>query len=256
MALTRRRGTPGRSKHPQMLEYRFKIDGFAPETISMARLAEYMADLARLMGETEHVHFRRLEKGSAVVVPVVDWQAVPKVRARIHRVKRRQAPADVLRVADELNERLAEDNASATLLDPQGARVLLFRGRGRGNELDFAVSQPAQLCGRVIVIGGKNDPVPVHLEDGDSVHLCEATRTVARQLAPHLFGETLAVDGLGRWARNGEGNWELRTFRISAFRVLDDRPLPEVLGDLRRTGGEWTKREDPMSDLQQLRKLK
>src|SRR3954464_337622 len=88
----------------ERVEYQFKIERYSPDTLPMARLAEYMADLARIMGETEHVHFRRVAKGSAVIIPAVDWQAVPKVRARVHSVKRRQAPADVLRIADALNE--------------------------------------------------------------------------------------------------------------------------------------------------------
>jgi hypothetical protein len=169
-------------------------------------------------------------------------------------VKRRQAPSDVLRVADALNERLAEDNTSATLVDPSGAKVLAFRGRGRGDELEFTMTQPGQLYGTVIVIGGKNDPVPVHLEDGDAVHLCEASRATARELAPHLFGSSLAVEGQGRWARDTDGSWVMRTFRILSFRELDDRPLSDVLGDLSRRRPQWTHREDPIGDLQRLRK--
>jgi hypothetical protein len=251
-----RRPRARRPSRPEQVEYRFKIERFTPETISMARLAEYMADLARIMGETEHVHFRRLERSSAVIVPVVSWQAVPKVRARVHSVKRRQAAIDVLRVADALNEKLAADNTSATLLDGRGAKVIAFPGRGAESAPEFAVTEPGELYGNVIVIGGKNDPVPVHLEDGETVHLCEASRSVARQLATHLFGATLAIDGTGRWVRKPDGTWEMRTFRISSFRVLDDRPLTEVVRELKTLPGDWRTHGNPLAELRDIRKAR
>ena len=49
-------------------EYRFRIDGCTPDTLSMERLAEYMADLSQVFGEPESVHFVRLEGGSAILV--------------------------------------------------------------------------------------------------------------------------------------------------------------------------------------------
>jgi hypothetical protein len=36
-------------------QYRFKIDVFDVDNIPMARLAEYMAELAKLLGEPERV---------------------------------------------------------------------------------------------------------------------------------------------------------------------------------------------------------
>ncbi len=48
-------------------EYRFVIDALRPDAISMARLAEYMGELARLLGETRHVHFLRLDEGSVAL---------------------------------------------------------------------------------------------------------------------------------------------------------------------------------------------
>ena len=40
-----------------MPEYRLKIDVFTPETLPMQRLSLYMAELAKLLGEPERVHF-------------------------------------------------------------------------------------------------------------------------------------------------------------------------------------------------------
>ena len=44
-------------------EYRFVIDALSPDTLPMARLAEYMGELARLLGRPDQVHFERLGGG-------------------------------------------------------------------------------------------------------------------------------------------------------------------------------------------------
>lgn len=206
------------------------------------------------MGEREHVHFGGLKRGSAVLVPVVDWEAVPKVRKRVHDVKRRVAPQDVLKTADNLNRKLADDNAVAELRDFNDAKVIRFPGRDLAVEPEFAFSQPGELYGQVIVVGGTSDPVPVHLEDGERVHLCEALRPIARELAKYIFGATIRVQGVGRWAREADGTWKMRSFRITSFLELDDRPLTDVIADLRSVPAEWKQRDDPLGDLRRLRK--
>ena len=45
-------------------EYRFVIDACNPDTLPMSRLAEYMGELARLLGSPDQVHFVRLEGGA------------------------------------------------------------------------------------------------------------------------------------------------------------------------------------------------
>ena len=42
-------------------EYRFEIDAFTPATIPMARLAEYVSDLAKMFGNNSSVHLGRIE---------------------------------------------------------------------------------------------------------------------------------------------------------------------------------------------------
>jgi hypothetical protein len=44
--------------------------------------------------------------------------------------------------------------------------------------------------------------------------------------------------------------WELRSFRISDFEVLDDAPLLEVVGKLRKVkGSDWSAVPDPVRTL-------
>ena len=93
------------------------------------------------------------------------------------------------------------------------------------------------LDGVLIRVGGKDDTVPVHLLDGDKVHVCNANREVARRLAPDLFGSILRVHGEGRWERDQEGKWNLLRFDIRDFEPLDDVPLGEAVRRLRAVKG-------------------
>jgi hypothetical protein len=44
--------------------YELYIDALTPATIPMARLSEYMADFAELLGHEAHVHFERVKPRS------------------------------------------------------------------------------------------------------------------------------------------------------------------------------------------------
>ena len=61
-------------------EYRFVIDAYRPDTLPMARLAEYMGELARLLGRLDQVHFVRLEEGSTALVQRVEPRLRPTSR--------------------------------------------------------------------------------------------------------------------------------------------------------------------------------
>ena len=241
----------------QMHEYKFTIEAYTPDTIPMERLAKYMLDLATLLGEKEHVHFMRLEASSTTLVQRIDTESVPKVSARISaiNVAEGEGPEDALRAFRDIDRRLAEDNAVGHLYQDDGAEIIHFPGCEKAKPLTFgAFNQAGSLDGLLIRIGGKDETVPVHLQEGKVTHLCYATREMARRLAPHLFTGTLRVHGTGRWERDAEGTWNLKRFSIADFEVMEDAPLHAVVERLRAVPGNgWKDVEDPYAELQRLR---
>jgi hypothetical protein len=237
-------------------EYRFKIDAFTPETFPMARLADYMGDLAVLLGEQEHVHFVRLEPGSTVLVQRIDRESAPRVRDRIRalRPSEGQGAGDALSAFKAIDRRLAEDNATGELCGDGGAQIIRFPGREQPQPqpLTFgAFRQPGRLDGVLIRLGGMGETVPVHLEDECAVHHCFATREMARRLARHLYEAPLRVHGAGRWERDAEGAWQLKRFDIADFETLDDSPLGVVLARLRRVpGSDWRAVHDSYAEFE------
>lgn len=219
----------------QVLEFVIQ-DSFTPATLPMARLAEYLADLATVLGEKERVHFVELRDGSTAVVHVVDHEAVPRVRERLHATSIGEADSEARNAHARIQQRLHQDNAWAVLrvAGAEEENLLSFPVATGDSEQQYGpFNEHGQLYGVPISVGGKRQIVTVRLQDGDRIHNCEADRAVALRLAPLLFHHRVRVYGTGRYSRDSEGQWEMRSFRISDFDELDDRPLAETVERLR-----------------------
>jgi len=236
-------------------EYRFKIDAYTPDTLPMARLAEYIADLAVVLGNRERVHFNRVEAGSTSPVIRIEWEAEPKVRERLRAVKTKEAPEDALRAARDIDRRLAEDNAVGVLQDPTGGKVLRFAGRELLKKLVFGpIAQVGTFQGVPIRVGGEGDPVPVHLEDGKEKHIVLARRTLAKEIAQYLFSAVVRVEGVGRWIRHADAEWEMLDFKVASYRLVEDGDIRKNIADLQHIPAEWKKLDDPLAVLDEIKR--
>lgn len=237
---------------PEAYELTFRIDAFTPASLPMARLAEYMADLAKLLGETENVHFTRLEKGSVVLVQQIERPAIPNVKARLSAVRRNEAPSDAMKAFARLDRRLADDDATGTLADRDGAEVIRFPGRETPRPLDYpSFRQRGSLDGVLRRTGSKEDPPKIMLVDGDKTWNCEATWELINSLQGHINKGRIRVHGDGRWKRNSDGEWSCEHFRIESFEPLDDASWEDTAKRL-QTAAPWTT-TDLLSDLADLR---
>ena len=245
----------------QRRRYRFVIaESFTPDTLPMWRLAEYMADLADLLGEKAYVHFVQVEASSTALVQEVDHEVYPKVRTRVNDVKRGEGAADARRAYEALDRRLATDNASGMLVedapDPamQVARVLDFPGRKRFVEPEYGpITEAGVLQGTVWMVGGDSEPVPVHIKDGETLHVCRAKRPIAMELAKHIYRQSVRVSGNGRWFRDARGAWTMKSFQILGYTLLEDDALSTVVARLRHIPGTWKRDPQAMQTLRELR---
>lgn len=236
-------------------EYRFEIDAFSPTSIPMSRLAEYVSDLAKLFGNNNSVHLLKIDQGSTVPVVMVEWEAEPKVRDRIRAIKHHEAPEEAQQAAKDIDRRLLQDNAKGILVDPVGSKILRFPGRENATKLEFGpVNQAGVFQGVPIKVGGENDPVPVHLEDGKNKFIVLARRSLAKDIAQHLFTSVVRVEGIGRWIRHTDGEWEMLSFHASSFKVIEDADIRKNISELRELPGEWKKLEDPLAELERIRR--
>ena len=233
-----------------------KIESYAPETMPMGRLAEYMGDLAMLLGEKGSVHFVRLDPGSTLIVHRIDQEAVAKVEERLLRVKEGRGPSEARRAAAEIDRRLAADNASGVLKEDAGADILPFPGINRCVEPEYGpFNESGSIDGIIIRVGGQRQKVPIDLQTRTGFETrCETTRDMAKELGKFIYGPEVRCSGVGRWHRDGTGTWDMRNFTISAFTVLDNRPLTDIVSDLHAVDGNgWRELDDPWAELSDIR---
>lgn len=236
-------------------QYRFRIDVFSVESLPMSRLAEYMAELARLLGEHERVHFSHLEPGSAVLVSNIEEPAAPKVTERIAKVRDGRGPKDAMTAFRNLDNMLAKDNAVGTLAASESAQIIEFPGRMRPKPVKYGpFRERGSLDGIVIRIGGRDDTVPVLIQDSEAEFHCQTSREVSKRLAQHYLGAPVRVHGNGKWVREENGSWQLLEFYIEDFEVLDDSSLLDVVGKLRKVeGSTWHESDNSVASILGLR---
>lgn len=238
------------------VEYVFRIDAFTPESMPMARLAEYLSALAKLLGHTEHTHFVRLEAGSAKLVHQVDAVDAPKVETRLNGVRVGNAPKDALQAQKALEELLVNDNAVATLTRAvDGELVVPFVGRERPKQITLpAFRESTTLQGQIVRIGGRDETAHAALQDGDTYHgHIQMKRALARQLAPYLYGPSVRLYGNGKFERQANGVWAMLDFRVDRFEVLEERPLHEALAAIRSVAGNALMEPDAYREVMRLR---
>lgn len=221
----------------------------------MSRLAEYMSQVATLLGNQEYVHFEKLEEGSAVLVSTIDEVAIPKVEQRIASLRHENAPEDAQKAVDKINEMLRDDNTRGELAKGP-AKILPFPGRDIPRPVKIGpINQNGSLDGVLVRIGGKDETAHALLIDAESRQwTCIVTRDMARQMAHHLFGAPMRLFGNGKWERNEAGNWNLLKFTVDTFKILEDRNLEDAIHRLRSIqGSEWDNEADPIALLNKMR---
>lgn len=236
----------------------FRIDSYTPETLPMARLAQYLVHLAEMYGSQDCVHFEKLRRGSAIVQVVVDEPAMPKVLSRIMNAKSQDPDQDVQKAYRAIDSLLRQDNAVGTISRPDTGKILEFPGRKLPVPETFSMTQPTSVDGVVIKIGGRDDTIPVTLRDIEGRLVNCQVRGVdkAKELASHYQAATLRVHGIGKWIRYSSGAWELDSLTIQSFEQLDDSPLDEVLKELKGVRGNgWNEVENPVDGWRKLRGL-
>jgi hypothetical protein len=215
------------------LEYAFRIIEAKPETISMARLAIYMAEFARLLGHPDEVHFSRIVDGSVGIIARVLAEDVAVISPRVRDAARGLFDADGMSAFKKLNDYLGEDGWTAELPLPRGGEVIIFPGTKKSSKAIRIVNQHTSVQGRLVRIEGSGDLVKVGLDiDGDLVARIAVNAVHAKELA-QLFHQHVRISGDGRWKRDAEGKWLLDNLNATSFEALEDVPLADTLSRLK-----------------------
>ncbi|HUE52642.1 MAG TPA: hypothetical protein VMO80_09895 [Terriglobales bacterium] len=248
---------------PTWKEFRFVINGkingedMTPLNVPMAHLAEYLADLATLMGHRESVHLVAIADGSTAPVMYVDATEESRVIHRVRSAQRGMGPNDANVAYKKLDDRLRDDDAIGGIVDVEKSEeVIEFPGRTVNLPQPYGpLKEKASLVGQLKRVGGFDQTVPVHLQRADDeIFYCEAEEIIAKQLAP-LYSQTIRVHGIATYSRGKEGLWNLDNFKIQSFDAnLSDDSFSATIEKLRAIpGNEWNQVADPLEELQKIR---
>lgn len=237
--------------------YTLYIRAYTPETIPMARLAQYMQNLAAMLGHDAAVHFDTLKPGSTQLVTKVDHEDIPKVANRLAELKRGEGSPEAAKAHTEIDRLLAEDNATGFVYEDEdeSAKVIAFPGVTRQTPATFGpFSQEGSIDGILISVSGADQTVHLQLQNGEIKYTrIETNREMARRLARHMY-EPVRVFGAGRWLRDHEGKWVLKKFKVESFDVLAADNLKDAIHQLREIEGSgWKDMDDPHGALKALR---
>jgi hypothetical protein len=233
-------------------ELSFQIDAYTPDTMPMARLAEYIAQLAAILGEEKAVHFVRLAPGSTQVIHKIEREAAPKVHARANAVRRGAGTVEARRAYHRVNRLLREDNGTAVLRDiSNGAEIIQFPGIEEREETFSGVKQRGAVDGKLVRLGGVKKWIPLTLLcESETITNCYCREPVARELGKLIY-EHVRLFGNGRWDRDAEGKWSLESMNVDSFEPLRNDTLEDAIARIAMIGGEWN--SDSLAELNSIR---
>ncbi|MCI0430302.1 MAG: hypothetical protein L0210_07155 [Rhodospirillales bacterium] len=217
----------------------------------MKRLAEYMTELARLFGESDHVHFAKLARGSAKLLARVQYEAVPKVRERLSRVA--DGLTDDLTVPfRRIDKMLAADNATGEIVET-GRRgvVVRFPGVKGASAIIGPITEDGVIVGEILRVGGEDETAHVRIRDDAGTYSCTISRELAQRLGRYLY-KPVKLAGRGRWLRLADGTWRLEDFKATDFTPVQEEGLRAIMDKLKPVGDAWD--EDGVAEIARLRR--
>lgn len=129
------------------------------------------------------------------------------------------------------------------------------RGPNLESPDEIVVHEFGELDGEIIRVGGKDDTVPVWIQGFDgTIYKCVATKALARELGPRIFGAAIKVSGNGKWRRSVDRVWILEEFSIRSWEELGGDDLQGTIEKLRAVEGSgWNLMDNPQRELRKLR---
>jgi hypothetical protein len=205
--------------------YTLRIIGSHPAKLPLDRLALYLAELAKLLGDKEKIHFDKVSIGSAALKVWAEPEAAPLVSKRVTAAVSNSSIAnkEALRALVAINDLLIVDGKRAELKNPEGAVIYPFPGGKKATSMkEMLIDQECSVTGQVIKIGGRDDTIPLWLKDTDGVeYQCTVKgEQLAREIATHYLRDPIEVSGKGKWRRTTEGKWVLEQLTVKSWTPL------------------------------------
>src|SRR5690606_15861863 len=134
----------------------------------------------------------------------------------------------------ELASLMEQDRVDGQLLSATGTVIQFPKAKRESPPL--VIKKRGSVQGRLYIVGGKDETVPVRLEGASGETLmCEANTSMAEELGALLF-KHVRLHGLGEWESRPNGGWRLRKLEIHSYQQLETGGLRAALKKLKQAG--------------------
>ncbi len=222
-------------------DYSLNLKGVSFETLGMARLAEYMAKFAELLGESARPVFAGAVRGS-VVLRARDRSEIPNLtRSRI-----RNAAVDDNAAGHRAYQRLSTlmhaDGVAGRVLDRAQTVVLEFprQAANAAKVREIIISDTAEVTGIVVGVEGIDDTAHIRLMDqatGSTISMQVRDMGIARKAAAEFRGAVIRIHARGTWKRDESGKWLPHSLHAESIVALDQDDLKSSMEQLRAISG-------------------
>ena len=235
-----------------MKKLTLELDGTDPSKLSMARMTDYLRELVELFGSHDNVHFDSVTEGCVCLNTWVEDDKYPHVLNRVREASQGMGPRRARKAYMQLSALMEQDRVDGVLQTPD-ANILQFP-KAKAAAPAMVVIKQGSVQGRLYIVGGKDETVPVRLEGaGGETLLCEANTVLAEELGKLLF-KHIRVHGKGEWESRPHGGWRLRKMIIQSYEKLEKVSLRSAVGKLKAVGGmSWNEMDDPHGTIHNLR---
>ncbi|MGB0072795.1 MAG: hypothetical protein WBP71_07585 [Terracidiphilus sp.] len=235
---------------------------WTPETMPMARLVEYLADLAIIFGHEEHVHLIKVSDGSTQPIfwmhPTIADQAIFRMR----RAEKEEGDPKAISAYKRINVRLITDNGRADVVDmketDEKAKIIEFPGKLEAHRKIRSIRESASIAGELRRVGGIDKSIHLLIRQPDGAIISvESDEAFAKRLEREgwLF-KLIRIHGIATWERDESGTWHLEKFKAHSYdpEPLVDEPFADTIKALRSIpGNKWNDLTDPLGELEKMR---
>jgi hypothetical protein len=235
----------------QKWTYMLRILRRNPDQIRMDRLAEYMRELALMIGAETNPVFKGIKKASTGLKVAVPASKRDRAWHNVQLAKQNpeSKPARHLRAIEGM---LSDDLIkTAQLLDSSEKVVYVFNTPQVEEFAPCSVKQAGEVDGVVTGLVGADDTMHLHVRDYASrdFRLVVKDEALARLLLTYFRRGVLRFKVYGTWQRTEDG-WVPETSKcvVEAFEVLDEALLVDIFHSLASVADNgWKDFSDPMA---------
>ncbi len=238
--------------------YVLHIDSLDPKALPMARLAEYMARFAKILGHEDGVYIDGIRPGSTNIACRIDPAYTGVVEEGLQELAKGRGAKAAQSAYEGMLKMLAKDNAKAAIFasDEKGAldtKIIDFAPAPRSRK-EMEIEQDDQISGYLIDIDAEIDPAKLRLRSEKRIYTgIRAEQGIAEKIAVHLY-RPVRLFGSATWTCSAQGVWDLKGLQVVDFKRLGEMDLLEVFDRIREIEGmEWREFDDPLAAFHALR---